>query len=453
MADDRRFYPRTIRARTTLIASTVVGVALVVGAFSLLAVLRQSLADNLGHIAEVRARDVAAQVDQGNLPATLAVPGSESALVQVVDPNGQVIASSGNLAGEAPISSLRPPPGNLASVDRRDLPIGEGSTFRVVALTDTAGRNTVYVAVSLDAVGTSVDTARGLLLLGTPLLLILETVVTWIIVGRALRPVETIRAEVADISALDLSHRVAEPNADDEVGRLARTMNAMLARVEHAADQQRRFVADASHELQSPIAATRIELEVGLAHPDLVEWSASAPRLLSENQRMERLVGDLLYLARNDEPGVPRRFAPVDLDDVVRDEVDRARSLTAKTLNAAPLRPALVNGRADDLGRVVRNLIDNAARYARSRIDVRLTTDDETAVLEVTDDGPGVAPADRSRVFDRFFRTEDDRSRATGGTGLGLAIVHDAVRAHGGTVTIADTPGGAHFVIRFPLAE
>lgn len=453
MVAEPSLFPRTIRARTTLAASAIVGLALVMGAFSLLAVLRRSLLDNLDTIAETSARDVVAQAEQDSLPATLVLPGSETAVIQVVDSSGRVISSSGNLQGEPPIATLHPSAGGRASIDLKGLPIGEGGTFRVVAVADSRARFTVYAAVDIDSVATTVDTARGLLLVGLPVLLALESAVTWLIVGRALRPVEAIRAEVAEISAQDLSLRVPEPGTKDEIGRLAGTMNEMLGRIERSVDQQRRFVADASHELQSPIAASRAELEVGLAHPEHLDWPVTATRVLAENERMERLVGDLLFLARNDDPAVPRPSRPIDLDDVVNEEVDRFRALTTKTISATPLQPALVRGRPEDLARVMRNLLDNAARYARSRIDVRLTTDSDSAVLEVIDDGPGIPEAERSRVFDRFVRMDDARSRSSGGTGLGLAIVHDAVTAHGGTVGLDDGAGGAHFVIRIPLAD
>lgn len=446
-----------MRARTTAAACTVVGVALVVGAVGMLLLLRRTLVSNIDDAAGARAADIVAQASQGPLPATLAVRGGEDALVQVVDSRGVVVASSANLEGQAAITGLRPAGTGAIARTLPSVPIGDNhDEFRVVALAamSSAGPLTVYVASSLEVVEESVNAVRGFLLVGLPFLVVIVGMTTWVFVGRALRPVESIRREVADISAHALSRRVPAPAVDDEIGRLARTMNAMLDRLQSSTERQRRFVGDASHELQSPLAASRTELEVALAHPDNADWPAAAAGLLEENERMTRLVQDLLFLARADEgTGQARPFSQVDLDDVVLAEAERSRNRGSVPIDTSKVSGARVRGRSDDLARVVRNLLDNAQRHARSQVTVVLGHTGPLVELVVSDDGPGIADSDRDRIFERFTRLDDARSRDTGGSGLGLAIAREVVAAHGGEIGLDEARTGARFVVRLPSEE
>lgn len=443
-----------MRARTTVVACAVVGMALAVGAVGLLVVLRRSLVANVDAGAAARAADIAAQAAQGPLPAILAVRGSEEALVQVVDAAGRVVASSANLEGQAAITQLRPTGSGRAATTLHNSPVGDGhAEFRVVALRagSPAAPLSVYVASSLEGTDDSVAEVRGLLLIGLPLLLGVVGLTTWTIVGRALRPVESIRAQVADISAHALQRRVSEPGVDDEIGRLARTMNGMLDRLQSSAERQRRFVGDASHELQSPLATERTGLEVALAHPDGVDWPTTAAELLEENERMSRLVRDLLFLARCDEGGSGAQPSTlVDLDDVVLAEVARARRRPGVPIDVSGVGPAQVRGRPDDLARVVRNLLDNARRHARTGVVVSLGAVGAHVELVVTDDGPGIPAGDRDRIFGRFTRLDDARSRGTGGSGLGLAIAAEVVTAHAGRIVADDARPGARLVVSLP---
>jgi signal transduction histidine kinase len=280
---------------------------------------------------------------------------------------------------------------------------------------------------------------------------------TWILTGRALRPVELIRTEVEEIGAQDLHRRVPEPPTADEIGRLARTMNAMLARIEEATDRQRRFVEDASHELRSPLTGIRAQLEVDLAHPDRADWELTEREVLTDTVRLQRLVDDLLLLAAVDARGGPREPTPVDLDEVVLAEARRLRSVSSVTIDTARVSGAQVLGLADQLVRAVRNLLDNALRHANSRVSVSLAEDGDTVTLVVADDGPGIPLEQRDHVFERFARVDGARTSDDGGTGLGLAITRDVVVAHGGTVTIADgspaersPDGGAILIVTLP---
>jgi signal transduction histidine kinase len=309
----------------------------------------------------------------------------------------------------------------------------------------------VYVAGSLGAVGTSTSSLAGLMLLGLPALLVLVGGTTWVVSGRALQPVEAIRQEVEALGAEARHLRVSEPKTDDEIGRLARTMNAMLGRLDDAADRQRRFVADASHELRSPLTGIRVRLEVDLAHPDGADWRATEQDVLHDAIRMQHLVDDLLALAAADAAALdPPSRQLVDLDEIVLSEARRLRGHTTHRVDTVGVSGAQLTGDAGALGRAVRNLLDNADRHARSTIVVTLAERDSAITLTVADDGPGIPLEQRERVFERFARLDDGRARDVGGTGLGLAITHEVVVSHGGTIQIDDAPG-ARFTISFPV--
>lgn len=428
-----------MRIRTTLAAVLVVAVALAMGAAALVLIVRGSLRDGAETTAEQQAAALAAQVESGRTPAPAEddEPDDdepEDVVWQVRDADGQVISSS-QLLG-------RPLPDD----DVVDLPGGEHSY--VVASEDAGNGQVVTVAVSLEDVDETTAALATPLLLGLPMLLLVVGGTTWLVVGRALRPVERIRRDVEEITGTRLDRRVSEPEARDEVGRLARTMNAMLARLEDSRDRQEQFVADASHELRSPLASLRQAAEVAHAHPDALPDGELAETVLEESVRMQALVDQLLVLTRAGEgrARVPR--ADVDLDDLALAEVRRiARSgLVTDTTGVGAGR---VHGDPVALGQVVRNLVDNAARHATSRIAVSVTATGGAVVLVIEDDGPGVAPADRERVFERFVRLDEARARDAGGSGLGLAIVREVVTGHGGSVVVeSGALGGARFVVR-----
>jgi signal transduction histidine kinase len=374
----------------------------------------------------------------------------------VVDRSGVIVAASSNLEGVGLIAEFRPR-GDHAEVRTERIPVpGEGEDdFRVTGLNADGpiGAYTIYVVANLDRVKETRTAVRRLLFYGLPLLLLLVGLISWFVVGRALRPVEAMRAEVAGIGARDLSRRVPEPRVHDEIGRLATTMNGMLDRLQSSADRQRRFVADASHELQSPLASSLADLEVALAHPETTRWEETAAGLVSDNHRMTRLVGDLLYLAQTDDGSARPRQTLVDLNDIVLEEIARVRVPDGVVVDGTGVAPMEVRGDPDQLARVVRNLLENAGRYAQSSITVALTaagTDGSTGELVVADDGPGVPAGSQEQIFERFTRLDDSRSRDTGGTGLGLAIAREIVVNHGGTLALDTTAPGARFVVRLP---
>ena len=445
----------SVRVRTTLAATLVVALVLVVGTWLLLATLEDALTRSQDDSARTRARDVASLVAAGKLPQVLA-PTNDDSFIQVVDGAGQVLAATSNVRGRTARFTFRAagPDPQVRTVtgvrDDRDL-----EDYRVWAMRAASGDGgaTVYVATSLEAVSDTVATLRGLLIVGVPVMTLLLAVVTWTVVGRALRPVESIRAEVADISDAALSRRVPEPPGGDEIAQLARTMNAMLDRLQTASRRQRSFVSDASHELQSPLTRLRTQLEVAVAHPASTDWDALAHDLLADSAEMERLVRDLLFLAREDEhPARPTADELVDLDDVVLEEVARIRVGSRVSIGTGGVSAAPVRGSREQLVRLVRNLLENAERHARSQVEVGVRTGAEAVELVVDDDGPGVPADDRDRIFHRFVRLDDDRSRhGGGGSGLGLSIVATIAERHGGSCLVTDSATGATFVLRLPV--
>lgn len=438
-----------VRTRTTLGAVVVVAVALLIGAAALVLVVRGSLHDAAESTAEHRAADLAAQVEAGGPPSS---PGDENGeddedddpeevVWQVRDAAGAVVASSQPLG--------RPLPG--ADEDTVDLPGGDHGY--VVASEDAEHAGTSYVvvvAVSLEDVDETTAALLTPLLVGLPVLLLVVGATTWLVVSRALGPVERIRREVEQITGSRLDRRVPEPSARDEIGRLARTMNGMLGRLQDSARRQEEFVGDASHELRSPLASLRQAAEVAQAHPGALDEGELAATVLEESVRMQVLVDQLLVLTRAGEGRGPLTRVDVDVDDLVLTEARRA-ARTGIVADTSGVGPGRVPGDPVALGQVVRNLVDNALRHARSRIAVGVAEDDAGVTLTVEDDGPGIPAADRARVFERFVRLDDARARDAGGSGLGLAIVRELVHAHGGTVAAEDAAlGGARFVVRLP---
>ncbi len=435
-----------MRVRVTTASVLVVGLALVAGSVALIVVLRHSLTDNVETSAQLRAEDVAEIIEAGTAPTDLTLESEEDLFVQVLDRDGRVIAASPNLDDENPVANLGP--GETAEVRAPGVDDGE---FLVVADRPDRPRVTVLVGRSLESVSETTRDVTGVLLVGIPLLLVVVGATGWFLAGRALRPVEAIRSGVAGISAAELHRRVPEPPVDDEVGRLARTMNEMLDRLEAAQIRQRRFVSDASHELRSPVATIRQHAEVARSHPERTALDDLADTVLAEDLRLERLVDDLLWLARADEYTLDLRRRPVDLDDLVLEEARRLQATTGLRIDTTGVSAGQVLGDRAQLRRLLRNLTDNAARHANDGLDLSVVEDDGVVIVRVDDDGSGIGVDDRGRVFERFVRLDDARARDHGGSGLGLAIVAEIAAAHGGSVGVTDAPsGGARFEVRLP---
>ncbi|TDD65520.1 HAMP domain-containing histidine kinase [Actinomadura darangshiensis] len=463
----------SVRARTTLGATAVVAVALVAAGLAVVLLLRANLGGQADLAAEVAAREVASQLATGTSYASLDLPDSEDHPVQVVDEDGRVRAVSEDLQAIHGTGSAEVRPGQPArggDDDDHDDDPGRGEVsdddpgfstgdatvdgrradYRFASVEVTTPRDetvTVYAGADLAAAQDAVSTATRAMLVGLPLLLAVVAAVTWLVTRRALRPVEAVRAELAEItSSGDLARRVPVPGARDEIAGLAVTTNETLAALEGSVARQRGFVADASHELRSPIASLRTQLEVAAAHPELLDVDG----LVEDAVRLQHLAADLLLLARIDAGDRPPA-RPVALAEVVRAELERRAAGDRIPVQASIEADPRVMGVPGRLSRVAGNLLDNAERHADAAVRLSLRAEAGTAVLRIADDGPGVAPADRERIFERFVRLDDARSRDEGGAGLGLAIARDLVLAHGGDLTVGEAPGGgALFEMRLP---
>lgn len=448
-------WARGVRARTAWSATLVVAVALATVFGTVLLLQTRQLLAALTDVARQQADQVAARIDEGGLDEIDAESLSatrEQSLIQVLDARGSVAAASLAVAGEGPATSSRPGAGQVTVETRTGLPIGRNERFVVVTLGVGTPDGLVWVisAQSLESMDQSVAVLRSLLLGSYPVILMVVGGTAYWLAGRALAPVEAIRDRVARVSGSDQDARVPVPDTGDEVAHLARTMNGMLSRLQAAAAGQRRFVADASHELRSPLATIRGTAELMADHPDQVDWPTAARTVLEEADRLALLVADLLLLASADDDGVPLRIGEVDLDDIVSAEIRRLRALGVHDLDHH-VRAARVRGDGLQLARAIRNLVDNAARHAVTTVTVNLSVRDGSAVLEVGDDGPGIPIDQRERVFERFVRLAESRDRDSGGTGLGLAITREIARAHGGTVVALEAPTGTGALLRLTL--
>ncbi|MFE0464303.1 sensor histidine kinase [Kitasatospora sp. NPDC058965] len=310
---------------------------------------------------------------------------------------------------------------------------------------------TVFVMIDPQEAEQTTAAVTDLLRYLAPAASLCVALTAWLVTGLALRPVESIRRRMAEIGDGAFHERVPVPPARDGIARLAETTNSTLDRLERALTEQRRLVADASHELRSPLAALRNSLEVPLTHPEQADWPAVVAGALAETERLQELADDLLLLARTEEAA---HLGTVELHDLVAEQLAERTHAGPLPAYRQDLADATVPGREVLVGRVVRNLLDNAARHAAGTVTVRLRAVDGWAELTVADDGPGIPAADRERVFDRFVRLDTARNRATGGAGLGLALVRTIATGLGGTATAAEPPSGhgAHLVVRLPLA-
>ncbi len=447
-----------VRVRLSLAAVGVLAVTLAVVAAGLLWVLASSLEHSADSSAVARAAQIAAQLrtdPPSGQDSPLVAATGETSVVQIVTSSGAVLLAS----VDAPSTALSDPltDGATAQLGPSDSTAG----FRVAAqgVASPGADLTVVVGVDVAGITETLSTVGTLLAVGLPVVVVVAGVLTYVLVGRSLRSVERMRSRVAAVTSAELGLRLAVPRPRDEIARLAQTLNAMLSRLQTGHEAQRRFVADASHELRSPLATVTAALELAQARPGAVDRALVQTHLLPEALRMQRLVDDLLLLAKADEQGLPLRVADVDLDDLVEERAAQLRAEAAATVaTTAPRTTALtvvtvvhaVRVRGDDaqLARVIRNLGENAARHATRTVRLSCRSSAGGAEIVVEDDGPGIPAEQRVRVLERFVRLDEGRARAVGGSGLGLAIVTEIVAAHGGAVTITDSElGGARVVV------
>ncbi len=470
----------SVRGRTTIVASLVVSSALALGSVIMVELLRSELTANVVETAKNESVNIVSLVQGGELPNPIPIPRGDLA-AQVIAPNGRVIAYTPNLAGfkaqyQFPTSKstaqtvVRQSNNSIVQVGDHDhnyilvanridvaVPVETqaAKTYQAFASTvknkgkivsgsSAPGNYYVYVWASLQSVDQSVRTLVLILLAGFPLLIAVVVVATWLTSKKAFEAVERIRVDVDEISETNLSRRVYEPDQGDEIARLAHTMNQMLERLQISTEERKRFVADASHELKSPLSALRTSLEIALRHPDEVDWPSTAKTGIAESQRMQHIIEDLLLLAKADAGQLIDVFRTVDIDDLVAEECQRLKLLTPVRFDLTDMSAGRIQGDPERVRSVVRNLLENAVRHANSRVWVSLRTINNNVVFGVADDGKGIVESDKERIFDRFTRLDESRSRDQGGSGLGLAIVKSIVLAHGGTISVSTNDRCGH---------
>jgi len=424
----------------------------------LFSALRLSLTRTTDSSARQAAATVVALINSQPLPDPVPVAGG-AVTIQVLAPDGRIIdvsAGADRLVPLLPMSRAAASAQSKSAVSLNGSPFGLPAQLRAVAARAADG-SVVVAAVPYSSAHASLDVVRRALWIGTPLLFGLFTVAIWAAVGSTLRPITLLRRGAASVAATGEPSALPVPEARDEVRLLALTLNGTLSRLFAARQRQRDLVSDTAHELRSPIASIRTQLEVALDHPSLQDWDETARDVHADVLRLARLAEDLLVLARLDErsgPGSGDADAIADLSDIGSSVVIRYAGARVP-VTFAPAGPCPVRAGSSAIDRVLVNLIDNAVRYAKSRVTVSAASAGEFAELTVTDDGPGIAPGDLDRAFERFTRLDPARERSEGepeGAGLGLAIVRATAESLGGSARLepAAPPPGLRAVVRLP---
>lgn len=427
----------SVRARLTLAVAILSITGLAAGSVLLVRGVETTVIRAIEEQSLAELRLIRRQIEHGEPVESVLVSGMNRTLT-FVRPDGSTVEN--------------PWPASLGTTPthpRKSAPRGDNehlSIIKLPMLSPAEGPLDAVAVNPLDDIRRSTQTLQHILNIGIPALIVVLTIATWVLVGRALNPVQIMTHLAAHISDARATARITVPPTFDEVAELARTLNGMLDRIAGSARRQREFVSDASHELRSPITAIRALIEVALIHPERMENASVLQGVLAETTRLEALVADLLALARLDE-GHALSCEEIDLDDIVFEDAARTRAVAIDTRGVTGLK---VWGERKSLSHLVRNLLDNAARHAASRVVVSTRMEGHASVLLVDDDGPGIPETDRTRVFERFTRLESSRSRDSGGAGLGLAVVQRIAEQHGARVRIDRAPqGGARLEVRF----
>ena len=439
----------------TLAASGLIAAVLVVGALVLAGLLRQELEHDTAVLLNQQIDDVVALANTGTLPTALQAKGREIGQLQVHDSSGTIIAATKGVAEQTRLDLIAAPTADgdaVSTVSGEQIDHHAGERYRVVARTVSTkiGRLRIFGVSSLRLADNAVRTMALALLAGIPIFAGVSAWVLWRSVGRALGPVDAMRAEVDEIEATSLERRLAVPTTGDELARLGHTLNHLLDRLHTDAQRQRQFAADASHELRSPLAAARTQLEVGLAYPTRTDWPETASDVLIEIDRLERLSRELLDFARYDSSQPPADLAPIDIVELVTRVVVTSPPGRLSLEWRPPPQAIFVSGDDDLLTRLLRNLLNNAQRHARTRMEVDVQRDAERVSIRVSNDGAPIDPEEHDRIFEPFTRLDAARAADAGGAGLGLAISRRIALTHGGDLVADAVIDGASFTLVLP---
>ena len=441
---------RSLRTRLVVLSIVPLTAALLVGTVTLVVLFTAGRTHDLDRQTHQETAALLGLVTTDQMTSPLPVPPGSALLAQVINSSGSVLASSPSASLVLPL--VQPDTASSRSRDFTDEDNPYGAVpLRLHEQTVMLGTQTVVIVVAapLADVRRALQSLKIVLFLLVPALVALASILEWTVIGSALRPVERLRTAAATLA--DETHpvhqsdtaspRTQDPimpllpvgSGDDEIARLGRTFNKLLSQLYRSIIRERIFLADAAHELRSPLTNLRVQLDVAETHPGLVSTTELVADMTAEVQRLTQLTDDLLLLGRL-QARVPTRRSPVNLT-----ELAGAQGPTVHVL-----------GDSDDLKTLIRNLTDNARRHANN-VDISVDENGGFAVLNVDDDGPGISPADRTRAFDRWTRLDDARDRRTGGSGLGLALVREIAQAHQGQAEIHDSPlGGTRVQLRLP---
>jgi signal transduction histidine kinase len=454
----RRDRQLSIRARLTLIFVLAIAVILTFTGIALVNLVHRSLLSQAANQIDA----VMEQTQMGFASAPKAVTHQ-----QVLAMQGDVVVQVTNTAGTrvwAASSAIANAPVLAKSVV--DFSSGSGlgvhyvrsaatsptlselSSGQVSSITTKRGQGLIFGYVYGGPIQHSVRVLLASLLISFPLLLLMSGGLIWLGIGLALAPVEAIRRRVDAIAAEDLTQRVPVTGGDDEIARMARTVNEMLARLESASRFQQEFVSNASHELRSPLTTLLATTERATADPANANWPDVADVIMREGRRLDGIIGDLFWLARHDEDHLDVESAEIDFDDLLYEEASRVRSMSELNVDTSAVAPTRVLGDPTMIKRMIRNVVDNAMRYAQRELRFDSHYEDDEAVIIVSDDGNGIDVAKSARFFERFTRADAARTRQSGGTGLGLAIVTEIAIRHGGSARFVEVESGSRIELR-----
>jgi len=454
----RRDRQLSIRARLTLIFVLAIAVILTFTGIALVNLVHRSLLSQAANQIDA----VMEQTQMGFASATKAVNHQEvlatqgDIVVQVTNAAGTRVWAASSAIANAPVLAK-------AVVDfssgsglgvhyvhsvTTSPTLSELSSGQVASITTKRGQGLIFGFVYGGPIQHSVRVLLASLLISFPLLLLMSGGLIWLGIGLALAPVEAIRRRVDAIAAEDLTQRVPVTGGDDEIARMARTVNEMLARLESASRFQQEFVSNASHELRSPLTTLLATTERATADPANANWPEVADVIMREGRRLDGIIGDLFWLARHDEDHVDVESADIDFDDLLYEEASRVRSMSELSVDTSAVAPTRVLGDPTMIKRMIRNVVDNAMRYAQRELRFDSHYEDDQAVIIVSDDGDGIDVAKSARFFERFTRADAARTRQSGGTGLGLAIVTEIAIRHGGSARFVEVETGSRIELR-----
>ena len=448
----------SIRARLTLFFVLAIAVVLAFTGVALISLVHRSLVTSASNQVEAAMTQTQERFVTGTMPgrSVVVLPMHGDVVVQVTNVAGTRVWAASSAIVNMPV--LAHPKADFSSVNglaialvrnKRTIPvIGELSLGQVQTITTTRGPGLVFGFVYGGPIDHSVTILLASVAVSFPLLLLMSGGLIWFGIGLALAPVESIRRRVDVIAARDLSERVPVTGGDDEIARLARTVNEMLDRLESASRFQQEFVSNVSHELRSPLTTLLATVDRAASDQDHADWSVVTETILREGRRLDVLIDDLFWLARNDEHQIHSSRTDVDLDDLLFEEASRVRAMSGLAVDTSGVHPTKVQGDPAMLKRMIRNVVDNAVRYASHELCFTSRFDGEMAEVTVADDGDGLDVQESVRLFDRFVRADPARSRNSGGTGLGLAIVAEIVNRHGGSARFVEVLKGSKIELR-----